>query len=105
MNERPFDLLNKALNKQVLIRLKNGVSIRGRITSFDAHMNVVIEDAEELEDKELKASLRGDRKDEDCSVGCSRILELITPISVALRAFRQRVSELHLFTAFSVCGS
>lgn len=57
MNERPFDLLNKSLNKQVMIRLKNGVSIRGRITSFDAHMNIVIEEAEELEDNELRAKL------------------------------------------------
>jgi small nuclear ribonucleoprotein len=57
MQERPFDLLNKALNKQVLIRLKNGTSIRGRITSFDAHMNTVIEDAEELEDGALKTKL------------------------------------------------
>jgi small nuclear ribonucleoprotein len=57
MQERPFDLLNKALNKQVLIRLKNGTNIRGRITSFDAHMNTVIEDAEELEDGALKTKL------------------------------------------------
>jgi small nuclear ribonucleoprotein len=55
--ERPFDLLNKALGKHVLIRLKNSTSIRGRITSFDAHMNVVVEEAEELEDNELKAKL------------------------------------------------
>ncbi len=56
-NERPFDLLNKVLGQQVLIRLKSSMSIRGRIVSFDAHMNVVIENAEELEDGELKTKL------------------------------------------------
>jgi small nuclear ribonucleoprotein len=56
-NERPFDLLNKVLGQQVLIRLKGSMSIRGRIVSFDAHMNVVIENAEELEDGDLKTKL------------------------------------------------
>ena len=56
-NERPFDLLNKVLEQQVLIRLKGSMSIRGRIVSFDAHMNVVIENAEELEDGDLKTKL------------------------------------------------
>ncbi len=55
--ERPFDLLNKALGQQVLIRLKGNTNIRGRIVSFDAHMNVVIESAEELDDGELKTKL------------------------------------------------
>ena len=48
--ERPFDLLNKAIGKQVLIRLKNGTDIRGKVSSFDAHMNMVLEDSEELGD-------------------------------------------------------
>jgi small nuclear ribonucleoprotein len=46
--ERPFDLLNKSLGQQVLVRLKNGVSIRGKVGSFDMHMNMVIEDAQEV---------------------------------------------------------
>ncbi|MGA3020413.1 MAG: LSm family protein [Candidatus Micrarchaeales archaeon] len=48
--ERPFDLLNKSIGQQVLIRLKNGAAIRGKVSSFDAHMNMVIEGAEEIED-------------------------------------------------------
>ncbi len=55
--ERPFDLINKAIGKEVLVRLKGGVAIRGKITSFDAHMNIVLEDAEELDDGNLKAKL------------------------------------------------
>ena len=55
--ERPFDLLNKVLGKTVLVRLKSNLSIRGRITSFDAHMNLVLEDAEELDGGETRAKL------------------------------------------------
>ncbi len=56
--DRPFDLLNKAIGQQVLIRLKNGNGIRGRIVSFDAHMNIVLDNTEELEeDGNSKAKL------------------------------------------------
>jgi small nuclear ribonucleoprotein len=55
--ERPFDLLNRSVGQQVLIRLKNNMSVRGKVTSFDAHMNLVLENAEELEDGELKTKL------------------------------------------------
>ncbi|MDE1868940.1 MAG: small nuclear ribonucleoprotein [Candidatus Micrarchaeota archaeon] len=56
-NERPFDLLNKVLGQQVMVRLKNKESIRGRLVSFDMHMNLVLENAEELNDGELKAKI------------------------------------------------
>lgn len=49
-HERPFDLLNKVVGQQVLIRLKNGTDIRGRVQSFDVHMNIVLENTEELEE-------------------------------------------------------
>jgi small nuclear ribonucleoprotein len=55
--ERPFDLINKSIGQQVLIRLKNGTDIRSKVVSFDAHMNIVIESAEEVEDGNLKAKL------------------------------------------------
>ncbi|MEM0086672.1 MAG: LSm family protein [Candidatus Micrarchaeaceae archaeon] len=57
MQERPFDLLNKSIGQQVLIRLKNNQEIRGKVLSFDVHMNIVLEDAEELEGGNLKAKL------------------------------------------------
>ncbi|MGC8547897.1 MAG: LSM domain-containing protein [Candidatus Micrarchaeia archaeon] len=49
MQERPFDLLNKSVGQSILVRLKNGASIRGKLVSFDMHMNMVMEDAEELD--------------------------------------------------------
>jgi len=55
--ERPFDLINKSIGQQVLIRLKNGTDIRGKVVSFDAHMNMVIEGAEELEEGNMRAKL------------------------------------------------
>jgi small nuclear ribonucleoprotein len=57
VQERPFDLLNKSIGQQILVRLKNNVEIRGVVTSFDVHMNIVLENAEELEDGNLKAKL------------------------------------------------
>ncbi|MEM3227862.1 MAG: LSm family protein [Candidatus Micrarchaeaceae archaeon] len=56
-NERPFDLLNKMVGQKILVRLKNNVDIRGQMVSFDIHMNIVIDNAEELDGSELKAKL------------------------------------------------
>ncbi|MBE6493226.1 MAG: RNA-binding protein [Methanosphaera stadtmanae] len=49
---RPLDALGKALNSQVLIKLKGGKEFRGALQSFDMHMNLVLNDAEELENGE-----------------------------------------------------
>ncbi len=57
MQERPFDLLNKSIGQQVMIRMKNGNDIRGKVTSFDIHMNIVLEGAEEVDDGQTKAKL------------------------------------------------
>lgn len=62
---RPFDLLNDAINKDVLVILKGNVHIRGTLKAFDVHMNIVLENAEELQNNETKtkygkAILRGD---------------------------------------------
>jgi small nuclear ribonucleoprotein len=62
---RPFDMLNGSLNKQVLIMLKGNIMIRGKLRAFDVHLNVVLEDAEELDNGKVKTKyvevfLRGD---------------------------------------------
>ncbi len=62
---RPFDILNKSLNKNVLVRMKGNLEVRGQLSSFDVHMNLVLENAEELENGEVKRKvgsvlLRGD---------------------------------------------
>ncbi|HEV8290032.1 MAG TPA: LSM domain-containing protein [Candidatus Norongarragalinales archaeon] len=55
--KRPFDILNSALNSHVFIKLKGDVEVRGTLSSFDVHMNLVIENAEELKNGELKRKL------------------------------------------------
>ncbi len=62
---RPFDMLNNSINKQILVLLKDNIHVRGKLKAFDVHMNVVIEDAEELKDGKVKTKyvetlLRGD---------------------------------------------
>lgn len=62
---RPFDMLNNAINKQIFVQLKDNIQIRGKLKAFDVHMNVVIEDAEEIKDGKTKTKyvetlLRGD---------------------------------------------
>lgn len=55
--KRPFDVLNAGLGVPVLIRLKGGIEIRGTMASYDVHMNIVLENAEELEAGEVKRKL------------------------------------------------
>ena len=55
--KRPFDILNNALNNNVLIKLKGEVEVRGTLSSFDIHMNIVLENAEELKNGEMKRKL------------------------------------------------
>jgi len=57
VEKRPFDVLNNALNNNVLVALKNKKELRGTLASFDVHMNVVLENAEELEEGETKRKL------------------------------------------------
>jgi small nuclear ribonucleoprotein len=41
-------LLNSSLGNVVLIKLKGGRELRGRLRSFDQHLNLVLEEAEEV---------------------------------------------------------
>lgn len=54
---RPFDVLNNALNQSVLVKLKGDMEVRGTLASFDVHMNLVVENAEELKDGEVRRKL------------------------------------------------
>ena len=54
---RPLDALNKARNKRVIVELKNQKQLVGKLISFDIHINVVLEDAEEMENGEIKRKL------------------------------------------------
>ncbi len=65
MTSRPFDLLNDSIGKEVLVVIKGNVRIRGTLKAFDVHMNIVLDNAEEIENGESKTKygkliLRGD---------------------------------------------
>lgn len=62
--ERPIDVLNNAKGKRVLIKLKKGTEISGILHAMDLHLNMWLEDAEQVsEEKKTKLGtllVRGD---------------------------------------------
>jgi small nuclear ribonucleoprotein len=49
------EILSESLGSSVLVKLKGGREVRGMMKSFDQHLNLVLEGAEELiQDKEPK---------------------------------------------------
>ncbi|RLE39615.1 small nuclear ribonucleoprotein [Candidatus Woesearchaeota archaeon] len=54
---RPLDMLNKARDKRVIVELKNNKQFIGDLKAFDIHINVVLENAEEWVEGELKRKL------------------------------------------------
>ena len=54
---RPLDALNNARDKRVIVELKNNKKFIGNLKAFDIHINVVLENAEEHVDGELKRKL------------------------------------------------
>jgi len=55
--ERPLDLLNESKGKEILIELKDGKQLVGTLLAFDIHINIVIDNAKEIVNSELKRSL------------------------------------------------
>lgn len=56
-NARPLDALNKIRNQRVMLDLKNGKQMVGKLQAFDIHINVVLDDAEERVDGDVKRKL------------------------------------------------
>ena len=54
--KRPLNVLQKATNKVVSVRLKSELEYRGRISNVDPYMNVILVDAEESENGAKKAN-------------------------------------------------
>lgn len=56
-SSRPLDTLNAARGKTVMVELKNGFRYVGKLRAFDIHINVVLENAEEYQNGEVKRKL------------------------------------------------
>jgi len=54
---RPLDALNEARGKRVIVEMKNNKQYVGKLRAFDIHINVVLEDAEERAEGEIKRKL------------------------------------------------
>jgi small nuclear ribonucleoprotein len=48
MSEVATKIFEESLGKVVLVELKGGRNVRGKLFSFDQHMNLVLEDAEDV---------------------------------------------------------
>jgi len=57
-------LMNNSKDKVVLLRMRNTKTIQGTLKQFDIHMNISLEDAEEISDEKPeklgKILIRGD---------------------------------------------
>ena len=52
MAEAATKILEESLGKLVLLRLRGNRSLRGRLEGFDMHMNLVLEEADDISDPE-----------------------------------------------------
>ncbi|MFH1101501.1 MAG: LSM domain-containing protein [Methanobacteriota archaeon] len=46
----PLDVLEKTMNQKILLLLKDGRSIQGKLIGYDEYMNLVLDDVEESKD-------------------------------------------------------
>ena len=56
--KRPLTMLQKAVNKQVAVRLKNELEYRGKMTNIDGYMNLILLDVGEYNGDDLVNSYR-----------------------------------------------
>jgi small nuclear ribonucleoprotein len=64
-SKKPLTVLQKAINKNATVRLKNDVEYKGKVQNVDPFMNLILVDAEEYEQGKLSANygkvvIRGD---------------------------------------------
>ncbi|EGP93082.1 MAG: ribonucleoprotein [Nitrosarchaeum sp.] len=64
MGDEISNLMSNNKDKVILLRLRNNKSVRGNLQDFDVHMNLTLEDAEDISDGKTvklgKILLRGD---------------------------------------------
>ena len=55
--ERPLDLLNNSKGQEDMVQLKSGTNFVGTLLAFDIHINLVLDNAKEMQENEMKRSL------------------------------------------------
>ncbi len=64
MGDEISNLMSNNKDKVILLRLRNNKTVRGNLQDFDIHMNLTLEDAEDISDGKTvklgKILLRGD---------------------------------------------
>ena len=48
MSGRPLDVLEESLGEDVIVRLKGGELYEGQLAGYDQHMNLVLEEADNV---------------------------------------------------------
>jgi len=57
MSEMTTQILEESLGKTVLVRLRGGKSLRGKLKGFDQHLNLVLEETEDTTDADSAKKL------------------------------------------------
>ena len=64
MADEISNIMNQSKDKSVLLRLRNNKTVKGNLIDFDAHMNLTLNDAEDVTEETPtnlgKILLRGD---------------------------------------------
>ncbi len=50
----PLNILERQLNKSVVVTLKDGRMLDGKLTGFDEYMNMILEETEETKEDQVK---------------------------------------------------
>jgi small nuclear ribonucleoprotein len=50
----PLNILERQLNKSVMVTLKDGRILDGKLTGFDEYMNMILEETEETKEDQVK---------------------------------------------------
>ncbi|CEG11900.1 putative snRNP Sm-like protein [groundwater metagenome] len=53
---KPLDALGDVLNKEVIVKTKNGLEISGTLRAFDMHVNIVLGNVR-FKDKDLEGNI------------------------------------------------
>jgi len=55
--ERPLDMLNASRGKEILLELKDGKQLVGTLLAFDIHINIVLDNAKEIVNNEIRRNI------------------------------------------------